>query len=165
MLPPVNASLWEAVPSVTIPPWRSWRATIVFTVPAARKPPATRSEVMAVNDFKLASVVTSPMLTTPWQAPAKRPSNLVWYVYLVETDRRDELVTFLTERGVGTEVYYPRPLTEQPCLRDLPGACHPAPVAKRASRRAVALPLYADLTDAQVDQVCDLVHEFHGGVR
>ena len=122
---------------------------------------ARRAELVERYNERLAPL--APVLTTPWQAPAKRPSNLVWYVYLVETDRRDELVTFLAEHGVGTEVYYPRPLTEQPCLRDLPGAGHPVPVAKRASGRAVALPLYADLTDAQVDRVCDLVHQFHGG--
>lgn len=124
---------------------------------------ARRAELVERYNERLAPL--APALTTPWQAPAKRPSNLVWYVYLVETDRRDELVTFLAEHGVGTEVYYPRPLSEQPCLRDLPGACHPVPVAERASRRAVALPLYADLTDAQVDRVCDLVREFHGGTQ
>lgn len=107
----------------------------------------------------------APALSTPWLAPAKRPSNQVWYVYLVETDRRDELVGFLAEHGVGTEVYYPRPLTEQPCLRELPGAAFPVPVARRASQRAVALPLYTDLTDAQVDRVCHLVHQFHGSTR
>lgn len=106
-----------------------------------------------------------PMVTTPRQAPALQPSNLVWYVYLIETDRRDELVTFLADHGVGTEVYYPRPLPAQPSLAGLPGARHPVPVAARASGRAVALPLYPDLTDDQVDRVCALVHEFHGGTR
>jgi dTDP-4-amino-4,6-dideoxygalactose transaminase len=124
---------------------------------------ARRAELAQRYNERLAPL--APALSTPWLAPAKRPSNQVWYVYLIETGRRDELVSFLTEHGVGTEVYYPRPLTEQPCLRDLPGAGHPVPVAKLASQRAVALPLYADLTDAQVDRVCDLVHQFHGGAR
>ena len=107
--------------------------------------------------------VLGDAVATPWQAPAKRQSNLVWYVYLIETDRRDELVGYLTEHGVGTEVYYPRPLSHQPCLRLRPGATQPVPVALAASRRAVALPLYPDLTPDQVDRVCDLVIKFHTG--
>jgi UDP-2-acetamido-2-deoxy-ribo-hexuluronate aminotransferase len=117
---------------------------------------ARRAELVAHYNTRLARVVD-----IPWQAPAKRPGNLVWYVYLIETGRRDELVSYLTEHGVGTEVYYPRPLSQQPCLRSLPGARHPVPVASAASRRAVALPLYPDLTHEQVDRVCDLVTAFH----
>lgn len=107
----------------------------------------------------------SQTVRTPWMAPAKRPSNQVWYVYLIETERRDELVEFLGGHGVGTEIYYPRPLSSQPCLTGRPGVRHDVPVASAASRRAVALPLYPDLTEAQVDVVCDLILEFHGGIR
>lgn len=105
----------------------------------------------------------SDVVTTPVQAPAAAMSDLVWYVYLIETERRDELVEFLSARGVGTEIYYPRPLTAQPCLAARPGARHPVPVATRASQRALALPLYPDLTEEQVDRVCAAIHEFHGG--
>jgi dTDP-4-amino-4,6-dideoxygalactose transaminase len=119
-----------------------------------------RAELAAHYDRRLAG--RSPMVSTPWLAPAKEQSNLVYYVYLIECDRRDELVGHLAAHGVGTEVYYPRPLTEQPCLAGLPGARHAVPVAKRASTRAVGLPLYADLTLGQVDRVCDLILGFYG---
>lgn len=90
-----------------------------------------------------------------------RDADPVWYVYLLESERRDDLVQFLAERGVGTEVYYPRPLPHQPCLRELPGSGHPVPVAAAASNRAVGLPLYPDLHEDQVDHVCDLIRQFH----
>lgn len=107
-----------------------------------------------------------PAVCTPYLAAAKRQSNLVWYVYLIETCRRDELAGFLAANGVGTEIYYPRPLTAQPCLAGLPGAQHPVPVAAAASQRTLALPLYPDMTDAQVEHVCALIREFHvGGTR
>ena len=124
---------------------------------------ARRAALVELYNARLASV--GPAVATPWQAPAKRQSNLVWYVYLIETDRRDELVAHLAEHGVGTEVYYPRPLSRQPCLRSLPGASQPVPVAEAASAHAVALPLYPDLTHEQVDRVCDLVAAFHGASR
>ncbi|MGA4838091.1 DegT/DnrJ/EryC1/StrS family aminotransferase [Streptomyces sp. G45] len=103
----------------------------------------------------------APRVRTPRQAKVARPGNLVWYVYLIETDRRDDLVSHLAEHGVGTDVYYPRPLPEQPCLAGRRGAGHPVPVATAASRRAVALPLYPDLTEDQVRYVCDLIRAFH----
>lgn len=100
-------------------------------------------------------------VTTPAVAGTRADADPVWYVYLLESDRRDDLVQFLAGRGVGTEVYYPRPLPAQPCLRDLPGSRHPVPVAARAAGRAVGLPLYPDLREDQVDHVCDLIREFH----
>jgi dTDP-4-amino-4,6-dideoxygalactose transaminase len=106
--------------------------------------------------------VLEPLLSTPRQAPAAGKGESVFYVYLVETDRRNELMRFLTEHGVGTEVYYPRPLSLQPCLARGAGARHPVPVAKAASRRAIALPLYPDLSYEEVHHVCALIRRFFG---
>ncbi|MFE6978978.1 DegT/DnrJ/EryC1/StrS family aminotransferase [Streptomyces sp. NPDC057682] len=119
-----------------------------------------RAELAARYDRLLAPLAGT--VTTPWMAPAKNPSNQVYYVYLIECDRRDELAAFLEEHGVGTEAYYPRPLTEQPLLAPLPGSRHPVPVSEAAARRALALPLYPDLTDQQADRVAALVHAFYG---
>jgi dTDP-4-amino-4,6-dideoxygalactose transaminase len=103
----------------------------------------------------------APLVRTPWLAPAREPSNQVWYVYLIECERRDALVEHLARQGIGTEVYYPRPLPAQPCLAGLAGSARPVPVAAAAARRAVALPLYPDLTEAQVDRVCAQVRSFY----
>ncbi|MGA5556850.1 DegT/DnrJ/EryC1/StrS family aminotransferase [Streptomyces lavendulocolor] len=119
-----------------------------------------RAELAARYDRLLAPL--APHVTTPWMAPAKSPSNQVYYVYLIECDRRDELVAHLDAHGVGTEAYYPRPLTEQPLLAPLAGSRHPVPVAAAAARRALALPLYPDLTDREADRVAALVHAFYG---
>ncbi|WP_328312758.1 DegT/DnrJ/EryC1/StrS family aminotransferase [Streptomyces sp. NBC_00442] len=118
-----------------------------------------RAELAARYDEGLAPL--APVVRIPFMAKAAEPGNTVWYVYLIESDHRDQLVAYLAAHGVGTEVYYPRPLTEQPALAPLPGARHPVPVAEAASRRAVGLPLYPDLTNDQVDRVCELVHRFH----
>ncbi|MEU9980218.1 DegT/DnrJ/EryC1/StrS family aminotransferase [Streptomyces sp. NPDC050856] len=99
----------------------------------------------------------------PWPRPPARPEDQVWYVYLIECERRDELVAFLEQRGVGTEVYYPRPLTHQPALAHRPGVRHPVPVAEASARRAVGLPMYPDLTEAQVDHVVGAVRAFYQG--
>lgn len=81
----------------------------------------------------------------------------VWYVYLVEVRRRDELAAFLAARGIGTETYYPVPLHLQPCFADLGHRQGEFPNAEAAATRAIALPLYPDLTLSQVDRVCGMV--------
>lgn len=87
----------------------------------------------------------------------------VFYVYLIEVEQRDALVEHLAHRGVGTEVYYPRPLPLQPCFAEW--GCSPGqfPNAEAASQRAVALPFYPDLTMEQVDRVCEAVRTFYTG--
>ncbi len=86
------------------------------------------------------------IVDTPYLAPAKGDGGLTFSAYVIETDRRDELVEFLAEHGVGAEVYN---LSPQPAL----------PVAEAAAKRAVALPLYPDLTAEQVDHVADLIRD------
>ncbi|HEV7806218.1 MAG TPA: DegT/DnrJ/EryC1/StrS family aminotransferase [Solirubrobacteraceae bacterium] len=88
--------------------------------------------------------------------------DAVVYVYLIQADHRDELVEHLTARGIETEVYYPRPLHLQPCFAHLGHGRGDFPVAERAADRAVALPLYPDLTEAQVEEVCAAIAEFYG---
>ncbi|GAA2796643.1 DegT/DnrJ/EryC1/StrS family aminotransferase [Saccharopolyspora taberi] len=89
-------------------------------------------------------------------------SSPAYYVYLIEVERRDELVEFLSRRGIGTETYYPVPLHLQPCFADLGYRKGDFPNAEAACERAVALPLYPDLGIEQVDQVCEAVGEFFG---
>jgi UDP-2-acetamido-2-deoxy-ribo-hexuluronate aminotransferase len=106
----------------------------------------------------LAPIVTTPRIV--WSPERFAP---VYYVYAIETDRRDALARFLARHGVGTEIYYPRPVSRQPFASRLPGARQPIPVAAAVSRRALALPLCPDLADSQIDHVCELVARFAEG--
>ncbi|MGW5877549.1 DegT/DnrJ/EryC1/StrS family aminotransferase [Nocardiopsis terrae] len=98
---------------------------------------------------------------------APRPGeDRVVYVHLVEVDDRDGLVAHLTAAGIGTEVYYPRPLHLQPCFAHLGHRPGDLPRAEAVCRSAVALPLYPDLAPEQVDRVCDEIERFlTGGSR
>nr|WP_184479463.1 DegT/DnrJ/EryC1/StrS family aminotransferase [Saccharopolyspora gloriosae] len=87
-------------------------------------------------------------------------SASAFYVYLIEVERRDELVEWLSRAGIGTETYYPIPLHRQPCFRGLHSGGAALPRAEAAAERAVALPLYPDLTLGQLDRVCSAVRAF-----
>jgi dTDP-4-amino-4,6-dideoxygalactose transaminase len=97
--------------------------------------------------------------------PVRRAADTVpvHYVYLIEVERRDELASHLDRLGIGTEVYYPTPLHRQPCFAGLGHRPGDFPNAEAAARRAIALPLYADLTVDQVDVVCAAIRRFYEG--
>ncbi|WP_269436005.1 DegT/DnrJ/EryC1/StrS family aminotransferase [Saccharothrix sp. NRRL B-16348] len=89
----------------------------------------------------------------------------VFYVYVVEVDRRDDLAAHLAGRGIGTETYYPTPLHLQPCFADLGHRPGDFPHAEAACRRTLALPLYPDLPAGDVDRVCAEIRSFYLGER
>lgn len=83
----------------------------------------------------------------------------VYHLYIIRSNRRDELQAFLKQKGIATEVYYPLPPhLSTPCKR-LGYKEGDFPHAERASRETVALPLYPELTIEQQDKVIAAVKE------
>ena len=124
---------------------------------------ARRAELAALYAERLRDV--PGVLRLPPVAPRRSETDPVFYVYLVEVERRDALVEHLTRAGIGTEVYYPRPLHLQPCFADLDHRPGDFPNAEAACERAVALPFYPDLGVDEVDRVCETIREFFTGGR
>ncbi|MFT4081588.1 MAG: DegT/DnrJ/EryC1/StrS family aminotransferase [Nocardioides sp.] len=110
-----------------------------------------RCALAAELDERLAPL--APAISTPRLVDRRSPVQAVYYVYLIQTDDKSGLVRHLTERGIGTEEYYPRPLHLQPCFAGLGYQPGDFPVAERASGRTVGLPFYPDLNEDAVDRV------------
>jgi dTDP-4-amino-4,6-dideoxygalactose transaminase len=88
------------------------------------------------------------------------PGAHAWNAFVVRvSEGRDALRDWLRERGVETRVYYPLPLHEQPCFAPLHDGT-PLPHAEEACRTALALPLFAAMTDAQQSWVIEHVGRF-----
>jgi dTDP-4-amino-4,6-dideoxygalactose transaminase len=78
----------------------------------------------------------------------------------VRTIRRDDLQDWLARHSVGTAVFYPEPLHRQPAFRHVLPEPPRLPVSEAAAREVLSLPVYEQLSDAQVDRVCELVRGF-----
>ncbi len=83
--------------------------------------------------------------------------------YVIRVPRRNELQSFLKERSVGSEVYYPLPLHLQECFAYLGMKPGSLPESERAAAETLALPVYPELTDDQARYVVDCIRAFYGG--
>jgi dTDP-4-amino-4,6-dideoxygalactose transaminase len=97
--------------------------------------------------------------------PAKTPPSFVdresvYHQYVIETSHRNDLRQFLAARGVGTGIYYPLPLQQHEAwiARGLPH--HSLPESERYASQNIALPMFAELTDDEVDYVISAVRAF-----
>jgi dTDP-4-amino-4,6-dideoxygalactose transaminase len=82
------------------------------------------------------------------------------YVVRVPGGKRDALRTYLSERGIGTGVHYPVPIHLQEASAFLGYRHGDFPVTERLAAEVVSLPMYAELTDTQVDTVAAAVTAF-----
>jgi len=81
--------------------------------------------------------------------------------YIVRVKNRDALKDHLTARSIGTEIYYPVPLHLQKCFAYLKHAPGDFPESERAAAETLALPIYPELTPAQLDHVIASVVDFY----
>ncbi len=83
-----------------------------------------------------------------------------YYLYVIRASRRDELQAFLSDKGVATAIHYPLCLHQQECFANLGYKSGDFPVAEQAAGEVLALPLYAEMTDEQVEYVAETVRQF-----
>ena len=98
-------------------------------------------------------------VTTPYTEPV---SESIFNQYTLRVPRRDALKAHLAAKGVGHSVYYPLPLHLQPCFAYLGYKEGHCPESERASKEVLSLPIYPELTPAQLDEVVAAVRGFYG---
>jgi dTDP-4-amino-4,6-dideoxygalactose transaminase len=108
-----------------------------------------RKRVAARYDEALSNVVTIPKRS--------KVSDHVYYVYVIETDNRDNLAAYLKEHGIATNIHYPIPCHLQPAFAQYNVSL---PNCERASKRILSLPCYHTLTETQQDYIINKIWEW-----
>lgn len=96
-------------------------------------------------------------LVLPWVDPR---AHHVYHQYVVRTARRDDLRSWLSEQGIGSEVYYPLALHQQKALAPLGYREGDFPESERAAREVLALPIFPQLRDDEQERVVAGIRDF-----
>jgi len=106
----------------------------------------------------------SELLASSGYQPPSVPSELrhVFHVYAIRHAKRDALQAYLTERGVSSGIHYPLPVHLQKCFAELGHKVGDFPHAERAALETLSLPMFPELTSAQVETVAKTLLEWPG---
>ncbi len=115
---------------------------------------AERARIAAAYDALLAGCAGA--------RPLARRDGSVCHLYVIRARRRASLIRFLYERGVAAGIHYPVPLHLHPAFRQFGPERGGLPVAERACREIVSLPLWPGMTSAMLQEVAGRVREFYG---
>jgi dTDP-4-amino-4,6-dideoxygalactose transaminase len=89
----------------------------------------------------------------------------VFHQYSILTDRRDELIEYLGQRGIPTVIYYPVPLHLQNVFSYLGYKAGDFPVVEEASKNILSLPIYPELTESEKKYIAEETRGFFEGKR
>jgi dTDP-4-amino-4,6-dideoxygalactose transaminase len=115
------------------------------------------SEARARNADLYDKLFDGTRVGRPYRDPRGRH---IYNQYVIRVEKRDELRKHLTDRGIGTEVYYPVPLHLQQCFASLGYKAGDMPNAEAAAKETVALPIYPEVGEERIRYVAQAVREF-----
>jgi dTDP-4-amino-4,6-dideoxygalactose transaminase len=115
-----------------------------------------------LGEAGLVANATPEQNRAPLRLLTRRPqAKHVFHQYVICAQRRDDLRKFLADRNIGSEIYYPLPLHLQPVFVYLGMKAGDMPVSEQAALEVLALPMFPELTEAEIKLVVESIAEFY----
>ncbi len=92
---------------------------------------------------------------------AAQNSTHVYHQYVIRSKRRDSLRSHLLNRSIDTSIHYPVPPHLQPAYKDLGYVGGDFPNSELVAKEIISLPIYPELSDADIEYVCNAIKDFH----
>jgi dTDP-4-amino-4,6-dideoxygalactose transaminase len=103
--------------------------------------------------------ITAPQIKLP---RCKNQEFNTFHTFVVQTENRDDLKTYLSEHGIETAIHYPTPIHLQPAAQSLGYHQGDFPVCERQCQSILSLPIHQYLSEADVTAVADRINSFYG---
>ena len=110
------------------------------------------------RDANLTGSTTKEGIVLPFTDPR---AVHIFHQYVIRAPRRDELRQYLTDRQIGSEIYYPLPLHQQTSLAGLGYKRGDFPISEAAADEVLALPMYPELRADEQETVVDTIASFY----
>jgi len=112
---------------------------------------AKRREIAALYSRLLNGIVQTPL-----EKPGRKHA---YHLYVIRAEKRDELKSFLVQRGIMTGIHYPVPIHKQEAFSVLEGSYTKS---ESFAQSMLSLPMFPELEEAEVMEVCNAIKLFHG---
>jgi dTDP-4-amino-4,6-dideoxygalactose transaminase len=120
----------------------------------------SRLDEWNVSRDRLACEYSESLVGLPIKLPTHfEDSKSVWHCYVIESERRDDLRSRLMGAGIETGIHYPVPVHLQRAYAFLGHRPGDFPISEELSRRCLSLPIYPELTSAQIRAVAGALRE------
>jgi dTDP-4-amino-4,6-dideoxygalactose transaminase len=86
----------------------------------------------------------------------------IYHQYTIKVDRRDDLRSYLSDKGIGTAVHYPLGLHQQKAYAPLGYKEGDLPNCDEASTRVISLPMFPEIEESEIEYVCKSINGFYG---
>ena len=98
----------------------------------------------------------------PLRTPSEGKDTFnIFHQYTLAVSNREQLKDFLKQKQIGFDTYYPLPLHQQECYRQLAQSNGSLPMAEKKSEEVISLPIFPELTQAELDYVSDCIIGFY----
>ncbi len=130
------------------------QAKILSTkLPHLQKWNSARREIADYYTNKLKGIVI-----TPTEIKENIP---VYHLYVIRTSYRQAMLQYLHENGISAGVHYPVPLHLQKAYSFLGLAKGDLPISEKLAETVISLPIYPELPMSQVEQICQMISDYH----
>ena len=104
---------------------------------------------------------TFPLFKSFVRIPEIRSNEFaVFHTYIIQTDKRDELMAYLDKNGIDSKIHYPIPIHYQKAWLNIDSEGISYPKTEKQSKEILSLPIFPELTDEQVEYVINTVRAF-----
>jgi dTDP-4-amino-4,6-dideoxygalactose transaminase len=113
------------------------------------------------NRRKIAAQYNSLLADLPITLPKVADyAKHVYYMYTIRTPRRDALMDYLTDYGIGSQKIYATPVPMQPCYKELGYKEDDIPVSVNCANELLCLPVFPELREDEVQIISNVIHQF-----
>jgi dTDP-4-amino-4,6-dideoxygalactose transaminase len=112
---------------------------------------------------QIAQIYNKLLSNLPIVIPPKETKQIQsnYHLYVILTQQRNQLATYLKQKGITCGIHYPSPVHEQQCMKFLGYKHGDFPISEKLSKKILSLPIYPELTKSEILYIAKMIRKFY----